>query len=138
MKQLLVAVAICMAATGALAQDKHDHAHDETHSHGEHQDLGTTTVAGIKFEASQLGKLSDKEGVFEVTLAKGTSQPKAVRIWVGSESAEGSVKAKAEGSGTEFEAHVELPTPLPKDAMMWVEIQPADGKKAKASFALKR
>src|SRR5690349_4379527 len=109
MKSFIVATAILMATAGAVAQDSHaGHDHGAEHAHGEHQDLGTTTIAGLKLEAAQLGKLTDKEGIFEVTLAKGTAQPKAVRMWVGVESADGSVKAKAEGSGTAYEAHVEL------------------------------
>lgn len=41
------------------------------------------------------------------------------------------VKAKAEGSGTAYEAHVELPNPMPRNSMLWVEVQPANGKKPK-------
>lgn len=144
MKSFIVASAIFMATAGAAAQDSHaghDHAghdHGAEHAHGEHHDIGTTTVANVKLEAAQLGKLTEKEGIFEITLAKGTPQPKAVRVWVGVESAEGSVKAKAEGSNGVYEVHVEMPNPMPKNAKMWVEIQPAEGKKAKASFELKK
>lgn len=138
MKSLLTAIAICMATTGALAQSHDGHNHGAEHAHGEHQDLGTTTVAGITFQASQLGKLTEAEGIFEVTLAKGSPAPKAVRLWVGNENAEGSVKTKADGAGPEYEMHVELPKPLPATARVWIEIQLEDGKKSKAGFALRK
>jgi hypothetical protein len=143
MKKLVLMAALCLAATGAMAQthshaDGKEHSHDDHgHSHGKPQDLGTTTVEGLKFQAYQLGAL-ETEGVFEVVLAKGSAKPKAVRFWVGTESAEGSVKARAEGDGNAFEAHVELPKPMPKNAQLWVDIQPAEGKKVKTAFDLKK
>lgn len=144
MKKLVLLAALCVATTGAMAQT-HDHGDGKAHSHDDHghahgkpQDLGTTTVEGLKLQAFQLGGLAEKEAVFEVALAKGADKPRAVRFWVGVESAEGSVKARAEGDGTSYEAHVELPEPMPKNAQFWVEIQSAEGKRSKTAFDLKK
>lgn len=140
MKHIILAGILCLGTTAAFAQEHNhaDHAHADDHGHGEHNDLGTTTVAGTKFQIFQLGKAEGKEAAFELVLAKDTKSPKAIRLWAGVESAEGSVKARAEGNGPDFDVHVELPNPLSANAQLWIEIQPADGKKEKAAFDLKR
>ncbi len=146
MKHLLIAAAICMAATGAMAQGHEGHNHGtmqapaagqghDGHSHGTPQDLGTTAVAGLNLRAYQFGHVSD--AYFEVLLATGSVEPVAIRAWVGVESADGSVKTKADKSATGYQIHTELPNPMPRNSMLWVEVQPANGKKAKAAFALK-
>lgn len=148
MKKLIIAAAFCIAASGATAQDhEHEHGeshehgeghkHEEGHEHGEHFELGTTTTANLKYEVFQLGKLGEKEAAFEIVADKNAAKPKALRVWVGIESAEGSVKARAEG-GPEYDVHVELPNPMPKNAKLWIEVQPTEGKKQKAAFDLKR
>lgn len=147
MKALVMAAAFALATAGAFAQEKHTHDHgdgkehahaSEGHTHGEPQDLGTTTVASLKLQVFQLGKLEEKEAAFEVVLAKASPELRAVRMWVGVESAEGSVKAKADKVDNAYEAHVELPNPMPKSAKLWIEVQPAEGKKAKVAFDLKK
>lgn len=128
---LLCAGSAFLFSTSAIAQG---HGHD-----GPRSELGTTTVAELKFTAIQIGKVeAGKEGVFEVEPEKDAKAPKAVRIWVGNASAEGSTKTKAEKHGDGYEAHVELPKELKADTQLWVEIEPAAGKRAKAGFDLKK
>lgn len=118
----------------------HDHSsHADTHGHGTLEDLGTTTVAGVKMSVGQMGEVKEgSEGVFEICLEKGQEKPRAVRVWVGTASAQGSVKSKAEPDGDQYHAHVEVPKSLPKDAQLWIEVEPEKGKKQKAGFPLKR
>jgi len=145
MKKLILSAAVCFAIGSGYAQNKeaaHDHddghEHADDHGHGEHKDLGTTTVAELKFQVFQMGKVEGKEGVFEVALDKGSKAPEALRAWVGVSSAEGSVKMRAEGKGPVYDLHVELPNPMPAKAQFWVEVQPAGGKKQKAAFDIKK
>ncbi len=54
------------------------------------------------------------------------------------ESAEGSVKAKAEEEATDnWHTHAEVPDPLPPGSTFWVEVEPQIGELFKASFDLK-
>jgi hypothetical protein len=142
-----MAFAAVLALQGSLAfaEDAHKgHSHGtekkSAHGHeGAHSDLGTTTVSGMKITALQIGKVeAGKEGIFEVEFDKGTPAPKAVRLWVGVASGEGSTKAKADKEGSVYEAHTEVPKSLPAGSALWVEIQPEKGNKIKASFSLKK
>jgi hypothetical protein len=130
-----ITLAIALAVScGWCEEKKHGHAHE-----GARQELGTTESAGLKISATQVGKLeAGKEGIFEVALPKDTKAPKAVRLWVGGASGEGSTKAKAENDGEDWEAHVEVPATIAADAKLWVEIQPESGARAKASFDIKK
>jgi len=145
MKKLILSAALCFAVGSGYAQTRaaghdHDHGHEhaDDHGHGEHKDLGTTTVAGLKFQVYQMGKVEGKEGIFGIVLAKGIKAPEAIRVWVGVSSAEGSVKTRAEGKGPVYDLHVELPNPMPAKAQFWVEVQPVEGKKQKAAFDIKK
>src|ERR687889_589182 len=76
------------------------------------------------------------EGAFDVVITGG--KPKAVRFWVGTESAEGSVKAKADEESTDnWHTHAEVPDPLPPGSKFWVEVEPSTGEKFTRSFDLK-
>lgn len=136
-------LALALATAGApevRAEKKHDHAgHDhDSHGHGTAQDLGTTTVAGVKLTVVQEGEVKPGgEAAFEIELNEGQKKPRAVRVWVGIESARGSVKAKAEAKDQGFHAHVEVPKKLPEGSRLWIEVDPGEGKREKASFELK-
>lgn len=137
MRSHVVGVTVALALTASCGwseEKKHGHAHE-----GTRQELGTTESAGLKITAIQIGKIeAGKEGIFEVGLPKDTKAPKAVRLWVGAASGEGSTKAKAESDGEDWEAHVEVPATLAADSKLWVEIQPESGSRAKASFDIKK
>ncbi|PKO20032.1 hypothetical protein CVU37_00745 [candidate division BRC1 bacterium HGW-BRC1-1] len=109
------------------------------HAHGDAKDLGTTTIASLKVNVSQMGDVAaGGHGVFEITPAAGQTDPKAVRVWVGAENGVGSVKAKAAKAGDAYDAHVEVPKALTPESSLWVEVEPATGKKEKVGFTLKQ
>jgi hypothetical protein len=82
---------------------------------------------------TQVGHVeAGKAATFEIVVAGG--KPKAVRAWVGVESAEGSVKVKAKETEKFFDADLEVPKPLPEKSKFWVELETAAGK-TKVSFA---
>jgi hypothetical protein len=99
--------------------------------------LGETTVGSLGLVATMDAPVKPGgEGAFDVVITGG--KPKAVRFWVGTESAEGSVKAKADEETTDnWHAHAEVPNPLPANSKFWVEVEPPSGEPFKVSFDLK-
>ena len=99
--------------------------------------LGEKTVGALKLVATMDAPVKPGgEGAFDVVITGG--KPKAVRFWVGTETAEGSVKAKADEETTDnWHTHAEVPNPLPPGSKFWVEVEPPSGESFKASFDLK-
>ena len=99
--------------------------------------LGEKTVGELKLVATMDAPVKPGgEGAFDVVITGG--KPKAVRFWVGTETAEGSVKAKADEETTDnWHTHAEVPNPLPPGSKFWVEVEPPTGGTFKASFDLK-
>lgn len=146
-KLLLVLAAASLVACKAPdkykpAADAHAHTagdgHDHDHAHGEPHPLGSAKAGDVTIEATQLGDLDEADQAFELALAEGSPQPKALRLWVGTETAEGSIKALAPSTAGKQEIHVEMPKPLPADAKLWVEAEQENGTSAVASFDLKK
>ena len=112
-----------------------------TGEHEEHDQLpiGEKTVGDLKLVASMAAPLKSSgggEAAFDVVITGG--KPKAVRFWIGNESGEGSVKAKAEEETTDnWHAHAEVPDPLPPGSKFWVEVEPPTGETITTSFDLK-
>ena len=100
--------------------------------------IGEKTVAGLQLKALQDAPIKPGgEGAFDLRVTGG--KPKAVRFWVGLESGEGSVKAKADEETTDnWHTHVEVPDPLPPGSKFWVEIEPPQGEKQTVSFDFKQ
>lgn len=101
--------------------------------------LGETTVGALKLVATMdepISAAGGGEGAFDLVITGG--KPKAVRFWIGVESGEGSVKAKAEEETTDnWHTHAEAPKPLPKGSKFWAEVEPPSGATFKLSFNLK-
>ena len=101
--------------------------------------IGEATVGGLKLVATMdapVKAAGGGEGAFDVVITGG--KPKAVRFWIGDESAEGSVKAKAEEETPDnWHTHAEVPVPLPPGSKFWVEVEPPAGEAFTASFDLK-
>lgn len=101
--------------------------------------LGDKTVGSLKLVATMdepISAAGGGEGAFDLVITGG--KPKAVRFWVGVESAEGSVKAKAEEETTDnWHTHAEVPKPLPAGSKFWSEVEPPTGAPFKVSFDLK-
>src|SRR5688572_32355246 len=99
--------------------------------------IGESTHGDLKLVATMDAPVKPGgEGAFDVVITGG--KPKAVRFWVGTESAEGSVKAKADEETTDnWHTHAELPKPLPPGSKFWVEVEPPTGETFRASFDVK-
>ena len=156
-KLILTAAVLGLAALSSGCKDD-DHAHNADGSHptaaptaatqngsstaptGEDHNrlpIGEATVGDLKLVATTDGHVKPGgEGAFDVVITGG--KPKAVRFCVGTESAEGSVKAKAEEETPDnWHTHAEVPDPLPAGSKFWVEVEPASGEKFARSFDLK-
>jgi hypothetical protein len=159
MKKLtsMSAVFALSAAFFAGCKDDHGHSHDKPApaatqpgaatqpSKDEHVNktlLGETTVRGLKLKALQAEPARPGgEGAFDLVITgyPAGGKPKAVRFWVGTESGEGSLKAKAEEEKPDnWHTHAELPNPLPPGSKFWAEVEPATGEKFNVSFDFKQ
>ena len=158
MKLTQLAMSLALAAALAVGckdekkhhpNDGHDHSKDKKPATdgkgGDHANavtLGETTVAGLKIKALQDEPVkAGGEGAFDLQITgyPAGQKPKAVRFWVGTESAEGSVKAKAEEEKPDnWHTHAEVPNPIPAGAKFWAEIEPATGAKFNVSFDMKK
>ena len=98
--------------------------------------VGESTHGNLKLVASMDAPVKPgSEGAFDVVITGG--KPKAVRFWVGTETGEGSIKAKAdEETPDTWHTHAEVPDPLPAGSKFWVEVEPQTGAPFKASFDL--
>lgn len=126
---------------------KHDEKADgHTHGSGKVIDLGAATVDGFAMKATRddgaivAGKDAPIDVV--VTPPSGSKGPVAVRFWIGTRDAKGSVKARAAiedpKEPTRWHTHAEIPNPLSTDAKLWVEVEAVGGAKSVESFDLKR
>ncbi len=102
--------------------------------------LGTTRLGAFEVRASR-DKGDIKPGgdaPIDVWIDGGVGKGvTAVRFWIGSEDAKGSVKAKADIEDGKWHTHVEVPSPMPAGSKLWVEIEESGGKKTIGSFDLK-
>lgn len=145
------------------AHDDHDHSHEHAdgdshdHGHDHHDEAGHVHEPGhegqvVELGAATIGSFSvaafreatvdaGKEIPISVKVtSRGASIAAAVRIWIGTEDARGSVKARAELAGTEenahWHAHAEAPNPLAEGSRLWIEIEDAAGVLTMGSFDL--
>jgi hypothetical protein len=104
-------------------------------------ELGTTTIGDVSVRASRdIGDIKpggDAPIDVWLTTADGTpAAVTAVRLWIGTQAAKGSVKAKAEiedpAQTNHWHTHCEVPSPLPDGSQLWIEIETSEGKTAGA------
>lgn len=114
-----------------------DHAdHDEDMAHSGMRPIGQITLTGGTLDVEVAGDLTPgSEMHVNITYADG-EPPSAVRVWVGVESAEGSMKAKADAGDEGYHAHVEVPDPLPADSRLWLEAEDESGEREQASLVV--
>jgi ABC-type Zn2+ transport system substrate-binding protein/surface adhesin len=123
-------------ATETKAGDGHDHG--DGHEHGPTVQLGEQAAGGFTIKASRDGGITPgSDAPIDVWVTGGSAKVVAVRFWLGSEDAKGSVKAKAELEKDNWHTHVEVPKPLPAGSKLWVEVEAEGGKKSVAGFELK-
>lgn len=140
------------AATPAKADDHgHDHSHggDQAHKAGHGGaviTLGEATIGVFTAKATRdEGQIvAGKDAPIDVTItsaAGATTKAVAVRFWIGTQDAKGSVKAKAEiedpKDPNRWHVHAEIPNPIPGGSKLWVEIEDDKGGTAVGSFELK-
>ena len=129
---LSLGLVVALAIVGCNKEDKKGEAGESKTG----QDLGTAQIGAysVKVTLSSDYKPGGKTK-YMMKPSGGQGEPTAVRAWVGSESGEGSLKAKAgyDAVDGDYDAFVEVPANPSADAKLWVEIE-AGGKKEKASF----
>jgi len=99
---------------------------------GEHTKLNPLAIGDYNIRAIHIGDVA--LGHFNLYIEGG--EPAAVRAWVGDENADGVVVTLAEFEVDHHCAHIEVPTPLPADAKLWVEIESPDGERLKGNTEL--
>ncbi len=140
------------AAPAAAHDHDHDHAaagHDHAaasqdptkpndgHEHGTTTELGEQEAGGFKVKASRDGSVKAGVDAAIDVWVNGGKAGNAVRFWIGTEDAKGSIKAKAEVEVDHWHTHAEVPNPLPAGSKLWVEVDGDGGAKAVVSFDLK-
>ncbi|MCW5769949.1 MAG: hypothetical protein KIT19_14835 [Phycisphaeraceae bacterium] len=153
------------APTPSTPAKADDHAHDHDHGHdhgtagtgGDHDApiaghggpviaLGEQTIGSFSARATRdEGQIvAGKDAPIDVTItaaADATAKAVAVRFWIGTEDAKGSVKAKAEienpAEPNRWHVHAEVPNPIPAGSKLWVEIEDDKNGTSVGSFDLK-
>jgi len=121
---MCAAIGVTTLSTTARAGDGPDHAHTAPVA----QSLGSVTVDGFEIEMIQTSAVKAGEEATYTLKLKGDKEPKAIRIWIGIDSAKGSAKGKAHKHGKKMEAHCDVPDPIPAGAKLWVEVETDAGK----------
>ena len=117
--------------------DDHDHAEDGHEEPGSERELGDVTIAGTSFSVKMGGELAPS-AVMHLHIERNEGpEPAAIRVWIGDESAVGSLKGKASGGGEgAYHADAEAPAELSPDAALWIEVESVDGERSVGSLAL--
>lgn len=97
----------------------------DAHEHGAPHALGEVSLGEWKFQVTRFGDVvAGGESDFDLVFPKGTVRPEALRVWVGLESAEGSMKTRFENEGdTVMHGHVLVPKVLPGPSRLWFAIE---------------
>jgi hypothetical protein len=118
-------------------------AHDQPAAHsGKIIELGTRSIGPFSVRASRDDGAIKAGGdaPIDVWLTGSEAKVIAVRFWIGTESADGSVKAKADienpAQPNHWHTHAEVPSPMPAGAKLWVEIEIEGQGKQVGSFDL--
>jgi hypothetical protein len=107
--------------------------------------LGESKIGSFDVKATRdQGEIvAGKDAPIDVTVtpsAGSTVKAVAVRFWIGTEDAKGSVKAKADienpAEPNRWHTHAEVPNPLPTGGKLWVEIEDDKGGNVVGSFDL--
>lgn len=118
--------------------DDHAHKEGDDHHHGATTELGEQSEGGFAIKASRDGDVvAGKDAAIDVWVTGGTSKVAAVRFWIGTQDAKGSVKAKAELEKDNWHTHAEIPSPMPEGSKLWVEVETDKGERTVVGFDLK-
>lgn len=112
---------------------------DDEHHSGVITQLGEQSAGGYVVKASHDGEIvPGKDAAIDVWVTGGPAKVAAVRFWIGTQDAKGSVKARAEIERDNWHTHAEVPNPLPAGSRLWVEVETEKGEKTVVGFDLKR
>ena len=107
--------------SAAMAEEGHQHGKGEKHK------LGKKTVGGIVVSVITIGEVEAGGHVdFDIKLYDVKTEPKAVRVWIGTEDGNGSTKAEGKKEKT-YTGEVQVPKPIPEGSKLWVEIETESG-----------
>lgn len=124
----------------AAANPHEGHDHGDGHDHGETTQLGEQSAGGFTIKASRDGDIvAGKDAAIDVWVTAtggGSAKVVAVRFWIGTEDAKGSVKAKAERENENWHTHAEIPSPLATGSKLWVQVESEGGEMTLAGFDL--
>lgn len=117
-----------------------EHANDagnDDHDHGEIVALEPATIGDIQLELGQgHGPLQPgEESHLVVKLPYNDNGQSIIRAWIGTEDRTLSMVGKGEyaPSHDDYDIHAMAPSPLPENAMWWIEIESPDGTKVVGS-----
>lgn len=105
--------------------------------HGATTALGEQAAGAYTVKASRDGDITPGKDVPIDVWVTGAGKIAAVRFWIGSQDAKGSIKAKAELETDNWHTHAEVPSPLPEGSKLWVEVESDTGEKTQVGFGLK-
>lgn len=111
----------------AIAAPEHKHGESEKHKLGKMK-VGTVEVSVITIGEVEAGGHVD----FDIKVFTPPAEPKALRVWIGTQDAAGSTKADGkkdfvkEGSYF-YKGEVQVPKTIPAGAKLWVEIETDSG-----------
>jgi len=127
------------AGDGHDHKDDHAHGQGDGHGHGPTTELGQQSAGGFTIRASRDGEIkAGGDAPIDIWVTGGADKVRTVRIWIGTEDAKGSMKAKAELEKDNWHTHAEVPSPLPAGSRLWVEIETEKSAKVVAGFELKQ
>jgi len=143
----------------ARSGDDHEHETGDGHNHSADRERARKDEAAgqaghgaeaIELGTTKLGELSVRASRDKGEIKAGGDAPidawidggvgkgvTAVRFWIGTQDAKGSIKAKAEIEDGKWHTHVEVPDPLPAEGKLWVEVESTGGTKQALGFDLR-
>ena len=115
-----------------------DHAaHAGENEHGPTVQLGEQELGGFKVRVSHDGEVTAGGDIPVDIWVNDGKGGVAVRFWIGTRDAKGSVKARADIEDGHWHTHCEAPDPMPEGAKLWVEVEAEGGARTVVGFDLK-
>jgi hypothetical protein len=109
----------------AIALAQHKHGENEKHK------LGRKTIGDYLVSVILIGETDHDSHIdFDIKLIDAKTEPKALRVWIGTEDAAGSKKGVGTKGNTTYTGKIEVPKPMPAGAKLWVEIETDAGIKS--------
>ncbi|MBB6428842.1 hypothetical protein [Algisphaera agarilytica] len=115
-----------------------DHANEVKDEHDADHGLGQIEIAGLVLEVSVGGEPGPNVTLHLDIEVKGEPTPEAIRAWIGDESATGSVKSKAFGSGGDYHADVTCPADFDEGGILWIECENSEGVRITGQLSLEQ